>query len=168
MTITEAKRIGSRQGLISAGVGLLIAQFIMVLMFSIDKEPIEAFLWFTDFEYSLNIVIGVTIMFICGYFYGQLGGKLILIKSWNYIVTGVVIGLAVLLSTTFLASWTGFIQEGIDNTGPLDNPFFDYIIKPMYWVTMFGVIPALLIGVWFGFQVKRKGKIKTLQNNASS
>ena len=99
-------------------------------------------------------------MVICGHFYGQLAGKLILIKNWNYILTGFLIALAVILTTAFLASWTGFIQEGIDNIGTNDDPFFDYIFKPMYWVTLFGLIPALLVGIWFGGQIKKEGKIK--------
>lgn len=158
MTITEAKRIGSRQGLISVGLGVLIAQLIMTLMISSDEGFFKAFFWFTDIDYWINILIGVIIMFACGHFYGQLAGKLILIKQWNYMFTGFLIGLALILTTTFFASWTGFIQEGIDNIGTNGDPFFDYIFKPMYWVTLFGIIPALLVGIWFGRQIKKKGK----------
>lgn len=160
MTLAEAKRIGSRRGLISVGLGVLIAQLIMTLVISYDVGFIKAFFLFTDFDYWVNILVGVIIMFICGHFYGQLAGKLILIKNWNYILTGFLIALAVILTTAFLASWTGFIQEGIDNIGTNDDPFFDYIFKPMYWVTLFGLIPALLVGIWFGGQIKKEGKIK--------
>lgn len=160
MTITEAKKIGSRQGLISVGLGLLIAQLIMTLLISTDEGFIDAFLWFTDIDYWINILIGVVIMLACGHFYGELAGKLILIRKWNFVLTGFLIGLAVILTTAFFASWTGFIQEGIDNIGTNDDPFFDYIFKPMYWVTMFGLMPALIVGVWFGGRIKKKGKKK--------
>lgn len=158
MTISEARKIGSRQGLISVGLGLLIAQLIMTLMITTDEGFIKAFFWFTNIDYWLNIFIGAFIMLACGHFYGQLAGKLILIKKWNSVLTGFLIGLAVLLTTTFFASWTGFIQEGIDKIGTNDDPFFDYIFKPMYWVTMFGLIPALIVGAWFGRRIKNKGK----------
>ena len=160
MTITEAKKIGSRQGLISVGLGLLIAQLIMTLLIYTDEGFIDAFLWFTDIDYWINILIGAVIMLACGHFYGELAGKLILIRKWNFVLTGFLIGLAVILTTTFFASWTGFIQEGIDNIGTNDDPFFDYIFKPMYWVTMFGLIPALIVGAWFGGRIKKKGKEK--------
>tara|TARA_Y100000034_G_scaffold135013_1_gene205316 strand:+ start:2254 stop:2757 length:504 start_codon:yes stop_codon:yes gene_type:complete len=160
MTLTEAKRIGSRQGLISVGLGLLIAQLIMTLMISTDEGFVKGFFWFTDIDYWINILIGAIIMLACGHFYGQLAGKLILIRKWNFVLTGFLIGLAAILTTTFFASWTGFIQEGIDNIGTNDDPFFDYIFKPMYWVTMFGLIPALIIGAWFGGRIKKKGKEK--------
>ncbi|WP_373060435.1 hypothetical protein [Zunongwangia sp. H14] len=160
MTLTEAKKIGSRQGLISVGLGLLIAQLIMTLMISTDEGFIKAFFWFTDIDYWINILIGAVIMLACGHFYGQLAGKLILIKKWKSVLTGFLIGLAVILTTTFFASWTGFIQEGIDNIGTNDDPFFDYIFKPMYWVTMFGLIPAVVVGAWFGGRIKKIGKEK--------
>jgi hypothetical protein len=96
----------------------------------------------------------------CGYFYGQQAGKLILIHQWNYLLTGSLTGLAVILTTSFLAGWTGFIQEGIDNIGTHDDPFFDYIFKPMYWVTMFGLLPALIVGAWCGGRIKKSGKEK--------
>ncbi len=160
MTLTEAKKIGSQQGLISVGLGLLIAQLIMTLMISTDQGFIKAFFWFTEIDYWKHILIGAVIMLACGHFYGQLAGKLILIRKWNSILTGFLIGFAVILTTTFFASWTGFIQEGIDNIGTNDDPFFDYIFKPMYWVTMFGLIPALIVGAWFSGRIKKKGKEK--------
>ena len=160
MTLTEAKIIGSRQGLISVGFGILIAQLIMTLMISTDNGFINAFFWFTDIDYWINILIGIIIIFACRHFYGQLVGKLILIKKWNFIHTGFLIGLLIILTTSFLASWTGFIQEGIDNIGTISNPFNDYIFKLMYWITIFGLIPSLIVGCWFGRQIKIKGKDK--------
>lgn len=152
----EAKAIGSRQGLISVALGVLIAQLVMTLMFSIDKGFIKAFFWVTETDYWINIVIGIVIMFACGHFYGQVAGKLILIKKWNYALTGMMIGMAIILTTIGIASWVGFIQEGIDNVGTNDNPFFNYILKPIYWVAVFGSIPALMVGIWFGKQIKKK------------
>ncbi|MCB0541685.1 MAG: hypothetical protein KDE33_29535, partial [Bacteroidetes bacterium] len=74
MTLTEAKIIGSRQGLISVGFGILIAQLIMTLMISTDNGFINAFFWITDIDYWINILIGIIIIFACRHFYGQLVG----------------------------------------------------------------------------------------------
>ena len=153
-----AEKIGSRQGLISVGIGVLIAQLIMTYMMSIGKGWAQAFFWFTDTKYVLNVFIGVLIMFIAGYFLGKLAGKLIIIKQWNYALTGCLVGIEILLITTFITSWVGFFQEGISQMGTESNPLYDYIVKPMYWVTIFGAIPALLVGVWFGWQIKKKGE----------
>lgn len=155
MNKSEAKIIGSKQGLTSACLGLLIAQIMITVMVWSDQDLINAFFWFTKIDFWLNILIGVFIMLLCAHFYGQLAGILILIKKWNYVLTGFLIGLAIIITTAFFAGWTGFIQEGIKNLGTNDNPFIDYIIKPMFWITLFGFIPALVVGAWFGTRIKR-------------
>lgn len=157
MNLSNAKIIGSKQGLISVGFGVLIAQLIITFMLSFDEGIIDAFFWFIDIDFLLHIIIGVIIMFVCGHLYGKLAGKLILNRKFNYLLVGSLCGLAVILTTTFFASWTGFIQEGLDNIGTNDNPFFDYIFKPMYWVTLVGFIPAILVGFWFGHSIFKKG-----------
>ncbi len=157
MTVTEAQNIGSKQGLISGGLGILIAQLIMTAMISSDQSFFKAFIWFLSVDYKLNLLIGCIIMLFCGYYYGKIAGKAILIKQRNFILVGFLCAMAVLLTTAFLAGWVGFFQEGIDNIGTNDNPFEDYIFKPFFWVTLFGIIPALLVGILFGIQIKRKG-----------
>ena len=156
MTEIEAKKIGSRQGLISVGIGLLIAQLIMT-WFSSDNGIINGFFWFTSFSYNLNLIIGAIIMLLCGHIFGQIAGKAILIKQRNYILTGFLCGMAILMTTAFLSSWTGFFQEGIEKVGTNDNPFQDYIIKPMFWNFFFGILPVFIVGIWFGRQIKKHG-----------
>jgi hypothetical protein len=128
----------------------------MTAMISSDQGFFKAFFWFARVNYKLNLFVGVVILLLCGHFYGQIAGKAILTKKRNFILVGFLTGIAVLLTTAFLAGWTGFFQEGIDNIGTNDNPFEDYIFKPLFWVTIFGIIPALLVGIWFGGQIKRK------------
>lgn len=158
MTIIEAKKIGSQQGLISVGIGISIAQLIMTWLISSDKGWIKAFFWIIETDYWMNILIGVGIMIASGHFYGQLAGILILVKKWNYKLTGLLSGMAVIWTTTFLAGWTGFFQEGIDNLSTNDNPFVDYIFKPMFWVSVFGFVPVMVVGIWFGNRINYKGK----------
>lgn len=154
MTEAEAKKIGSSQGLISVVIGLLIAQLIMTWLSS-DNGILEGFFWFTTFSDNLNLIIGAIIMLLSGHFFGQLAGKAILIKRRNYILTGFLCGMAILMTTAFLSSWTGFFQEGISKVGTDDNPFVDYIYKPVFWIFFFGIIPVFLVGIWFGRQIKK-------------
>ena len=44
MTENEAKKIGSQQGLICAGLGIVIAQLIMTAIISADQNFFKAFL----------------------------------------------------------------------------------------------------------------------------
>ena len=163
MTEAEAKKIGSRQGLIYSGLGVVIAQSIMTAMFSSDQNFFKAFFWVTSVNYKLNLLVGIIILLLSGHFYGQIAGRAILIKKRNFILVGFLCGMAVLLTTAFLSGWTGFFQEGIHNIGTNADPFEDYIFKPLYWVTMFGIIPALLVGIWFGGQIKRKERKHSTQ-----
>jgi hypothetical protein len=159
MNNIEAAKIGSRQGLIAVGIGLVTAQFIMTFL-SWDKGLIKGFFWFETFDYKLNVFVGAVIMLINGHFWGQLAGKAILIKKQNYILVGFLCSIAVLFTTAFFSGWLGFMQEGIKNISTNDNPFEDYILKPLYWITIFGAIPALLVGIWFGRQIKKALKEK--------
>jgi hypothetical protein len=165
MTEAEAKQIGSRQGLISVVIGLLIAQLIMTTLISSDDGFLKSFFWFTTISYKLNILVGAIIMLISGHFFGQLAGKAILLKRKNFIVVGFLSGMAVLLTTAFLSGWTGFLREGIRNIGTNENPFEDYIFKPLFWVTLFGAIPAFIVGIWFGRQIKVKGKKREFRHS---
>lgn len=154
MNKDQAKKIGKTQALKSVCWGLLIAQLMMTWLSS-DQGLINAFFWFLDFNYQLNVIVGVTIMLLCGYYYGQLAGVEILIKKKNHFWIGFKYGMATFLTTIFLASWTAFFQEGLKNMGTEDNPFSDYILKPFFWVLVFGLIPVLLVGFWFGTQIKK-------------
>ena len=167
MTEFEAKKIGSRQGLISVGLGILIAQLIMTSASS-QNGIVNSFLWFTSFRYNLNILIGIIIMLLSGHYFGQLSGVAILIKKRNYILTGILCGMAILITTAFLSSCTGFFQEGIKQLGTNDDPFEDYILKPAFWIFSIGLLPTFLVGIWFGRQIKKHSNIDKLGINIIS
>jgi hypothetical protein len=158
MTPSEAKKIGRRQGLIAAALGMLIAELIMVSMFTADQGLVGSLQWYSQSEYGLNILVGLVVLALCGAFYGQLAGRLILVRRWNAPGTGILISLAVLVTTAFLAGWMGYFGEGIHQPGSLSDPFVDYILKPAYWIILFGTVPALLVGIWFGVTIRRRGR----------
>ena len=158
MTTDAARKIGAKQGLISVFFGMAIAYLMMTFLMVEDYGFISGFLWILKVEYWYHILIGCCIMILSGYFYGQIAGKAILIGNSNSVLVGFLTGMAVLLTTGFLGGITGFLEEGINNIGTHDNPFFDYLIKPLFWIAFFGLIPSLIVGIIFGKQIKRKGK----------
>lgn len=158
MTLTEAKKIGSRQGLISVSLGLISAQLIMTLLIAPSEGIIESFIWLTDINYLINIVIGAIGMLLSGYLYGQLAGKEILIKKRDHTWVGIKYGMLTLWTGTCIGSLIGFFDEGFHKIGMHDDPFYDYLFKPLFWVTLFGLIPVLIVGLWFGKQIKKKEK----------
>jgi hypothetical protein len=157
MTKETAKKIGRNEAFKSVTIGLIVAQVIMTLLSS-ETNLFKGFFWFIEFNYKLNVVIAIIAIYLCAYFYGQIAGKAIIINGKDHLWTGFLYGLLTLVTSTFLASWTGFFQEGIDNLGTSDEPFNDYIIKPLFWVTIFGIVPVLIVGFWFGSRIREKGR----------
>ncbi|MGD1843236.1 MAG: hypothetical protein ACFB0B_20430 [Thermonemataceae bacterium] len=158
MTTKKAKQIGSQQGLLLAGIGVFLAYLLVMLLLYPSESLLKTLFWILEADYQVNLITGVVFFLFCGYLFGQLAGWLILIKQWNATFTGALLGLAILFTATFLTSWVGFFQEGIHDLGTPANSFYDYIFKPVFWVTMAGVFPASIAGAWFGWRIKRKGK----------
>ena len=157
MTTETAQRIGSIEALKCVTIGLVTAELIMALLSS-DEGFFHGLFWFTSVDYKLNLFIAVILLYACGYLFGQVAGKVIIIKGWNYLLTGVLFGFLIIMTTAFLSGWTGFFREGINETGPYADPFNDYIIKPVVLVTIFGFIPTLFTGLWFGYSIRKKRK----------
>lgn len=157
MTAEKAKKTGSRQALLVVGVGLLMAQLIMMVsVFSYGGSPV--FFWFIAVDYKVNLLIGIMVLFLCGHIFGQRAGLEILIQKRNCTWVGMKYGLLTLIATAFLAGWTGFFQEGFDNAETLAGSIYDYVVKPAYWLLLFGFIPAIFLGFWLGRQIDKRGK----------
>lgn len=158
MTITEAKNIGSRQGMISVGLGFLAAQLIMTLLLTPDEGFLSAFTWLLEINYIINIIIGAVVMLLSGHYFGQLAGKEIIMENRDQTWVGFKYGMLILWTGTFMGSLIGFFGEVLCDNKLHSAPFFDYLFKPMFWVTIFGMFPVLIVGFWFGRQIKKKVK----------
>ena len=154
----QAKLIGQRLAIKSVLIGLTIAYIIFGgLIYSWDEKLLKSAFWIFDVDFWYHLIIGAIGLLTLAYFFGQLAGVEILINRRNEFLTGIKYGLITLLTGTLIGSSVGFIQEGLDNIGEFSNPFYDYYFKPLYWVTMFGIIPVVIVGLWFGRQIKKQG-----------
>jgi hypothetical protein len=151
----KAQSIGSKQALLFITIGLIISNLIMAIIWS-GESFFKSLFWFTEFGANLNIVTGIVLLYGFGYFFGQKTGINILIKNRNQFLMGIKYAFLTLLLSVFLASCVGFFQEGIHHFGKNETPIVDYIVKPLYWVTLFGFIPVILTGACFGYSIKRK------------
>lgn len=160
MDIRTAKHIGQKLAIKSALIGLLIAYILFgLVIFSWDQKLINAIFWIFEVEFWYHLLIGAIGLLTMGYFFGRLAGVEILVKQKNEFLTGIKYGLLTLVTGTLIGSSVGFIQEGIDDIGGFGDPFYDYYFKPLYWVNMYGIIPVIIVGIMFGKQIKRNGKI---------
>jgi hypothetical protein len=153
-----AKQIGQGLAIKSGLIGLTIAYITFGWIFtSHETNLVKAIFWIADVEFWYHLIIGAIGLLTMAYFFGRLAGVDILIKKKNDLLTGIKCGLLTLVTGTLIGSSVGFIQEGIDDIGGFSNPFYDYYFKPMYWVTIFGIVPVIIVGLWFGRQIKRQG-----------
>jgi hypothetical protein len=152
MLITReiARKIGANEALKFVSVGLGVAYLIMALL----AGPLF-FIAMSDFD--LNFICAIIVIYLCGYVYGQRAGLSILIKRRNYALIGFLYSFLTLITATFLASWVGFFQQIHNHPGESDNSFNDYIYKPVFLVMLFGLIPVIGVGIWFGRSILKKG-----------
>ncbi len=156
----KAKGIGSKAGLKAVTVGLVMAQIIMTVLF-IDDGIFKATVWFLDTEFVYNVLFFIIIVYISGHLFGQSASKAILINHKNYNLEGVKFSLFTLATSSIISSSISFLIEGTAKIGTKgENPISDYIITPVFMVLLFGLVPALIVGYWFGKQIRKRLKFK--------
>lgn len=149
MTPEIAKNIGIKKAMQSATIGILIAFLIMTLFAGGSLQ------WMVEWNYWINIIIGIGIFYGLAYLFGKNAGNEILIKKMDSDKVGAKYGLLTLIITAFLVGWTGFVQEGMEPYDTFWNSFRDYIFKPFFWITLIGFLPAFLVGILFGKWIKK-------------
>lgn len=149
MTPEIAKNIGIKKAMQSATIGILIAFLIMTLFAGGSLQ------WMVEWNYWINIIIGIGIFYGLAYLFGKNAGNEILIKKKDSDKVGAKYGLLTLIITAFLVGWTGFVQEGMEPYDTFWNSFRDYVFKPFFWITLIGFLPAFLVGILFGKWIKK-------------
>ncbi len=149
--------VGSKYAIYSVLIGATIAYSIMTF-FSYEGNLLKALAWIKEWNYVSNLLVGLLGLLVFGFLFGRLAAKEIIKKKKDHTWVGFKYGIFTLWTGTLLGSLVGFFEEGFHKIGQQDDPFVDYIYKPMFWVTFFGLIPVLLVGFWFGRQIKRSAK----------
>ncbi len=154
-----AKKIGVQKAFESVTIGLIIFYLIGIFIFS--NEGLKSLLWiqYLDLYNWVYIINWVASFYVIGYFIGRNAGKEILIKKRNVVFSGLKHGFLILFFAASLGCLLGFMTEGIENLGTNDNPIIDYFMKPIFWITLYGLVPTLLVGVFFAYRISHKGKL---------
>jgi Na+/glutamate symporter len=131
---------------------LIVAGLIIVWTFGF-KDLI-------DFITSLplNLLVGICGLFIAGYYISLKMEKLIKFRKWNSVLTGIIGLILILLIGVLIGSSVGFIEEGIetfDRKNGIKNVLFDYYVKPLFWIFLFGIIPTVIVGGILGYGIKK-------------
>ena len=146
---SNAKSIGYKQAFKAITIGLAIAYFIMALL----AGPA----WLFQFDYAPAIIFSAIATYVAGYFFGGLTGIWIIKMKLPAIPLGILSGFLIVWSATFVGSLIGFFNEGFQNQNSISESFRDYIFKPIALVTIYGFVPIVLVGLWYGFSIKKHG-----------
>ena len=135
-------------------INLVIAFLIFISIIGFDiANSVKVIL-----DLKLNFFVGISSLFIIGYFLGNKLNKVLKNKGNLKIVHGIISILLILLFGTLIGSTVGYLEEGLPSYlkyGDLQKTLFDYYFKPLFWIMFFGFIPTLISGVFLGYFLKK-------------
>lgn len=154
MDLKRAKSLGRKRAYESVVIGLIIFYLVGVFIFS--NEGLRSLLWlsYLDLYNWIFVVNWIATFVILGYFIGTYAGKEILHNQKSYWVVGIKSGVVILAFGAFLGCFLGFMLNGIENLETNKNPLMDYFLKPVFWIFLYGLIPSIFIGLFFGWRIK--------------
>ncbi len=156
---TPIKAYAQKTGTITSLIGLVVAYLIPAAITAIDDGILKGLMWGKHLDNIWpNLLLGcvgiiTSAYFLCGFLVHRTYSHLV-----AYIFKAIGLTLLVLLSGTIIGSTLGFVQEGDFHTWPkeLGNDLFDYYAKPLFWIGIFGSIPASIIGAIWGWMVNMR------------
>lgn len=131
---------------------LIVAGIIIIWTFGF-KDLIDIII-----SLPLNLFVGIFGLFIGGYYISIEMENVIKKRKWNSIMTGIIGLISILLIGVLIGSSVGFIEEGIQDFGKengIKKALFDYYVKPLFWIFLFGIIPTVIIGGILGYGIKK-------------
>jgi hypothetical protein len=140
-----AKKIGYQQAFKAISIGLVIAYSIMASM--------AGRFWIFSVSYSTTLIFACVVLYIVGYLFGGITGKLIIVKKYSAIPVGIISGFVMIWTGTIMGGLVGFITGLLNGASIITS--LDYILTPIILVTGYGFIPIYGIGVWYGLSIKR-------------
>ncbi len=160
MNESKARNIGAEYAIKSILIGILLFYLIPAIIFLIGDFRFKSLFWVIDLDFYnwLFIFNWVFFFFVFAVIYGRSAGFEILIQKKDYEKTGMKYGILTLITASFFGCFLGFFWEGFDNIGTGDDPFNDYFFKPLFWLSLFGIIPSILVGRWLGKKIKLSTK----------
>jgi hypothetical protein len=157
MIEVNARNIGKALALKSAYIGLVLAYLICAIDFySWDVELTKAIFWiyFSDFKWP--VIMGAFGFLKISSFFGEKAGVSILINGKNEFWTGIKTGLLVLIFGGIFGCALSFVMGIIMDKRFDSNTLSLYFFLPLMWIMFFGILPAIIVGFIFGYQVKSK------------
>ncbi len=152
MNSKVAQNIGLKLIMKYTLIGMLIASCLMTLLHG-TKGLKYMFEWIP--QYSPPLIFGIVGLIFGSFIGGKLAGKMIYkcgyAELWGVISAFLVVWNAFLISSVYM-----IFSELIKHQTRIGELIEDYLFKPLYWITIIGLIPIVILGVLFGNKLNRK------------
>ena len=156
---TEFEKYAQRSGTIASLIGLVVGYLCIAILFGLDDGIIKGLRWGKRLDDIWpNLTLGCTGMVLTAYWIT--GRKLNPNNVFAGTLTGAAFALVSLFLGTIVGSTLGFLQEAHFESWPeqLPDNLFDYYVKPLFWIALFGTLPAAIIGGIWGALLHHKQK----------
>lgn len=149
-----ARSIGRKRAFESVGIGMAVFYLVGVFIFS--NEGLRSLLWmqYLDLYNWMFIANWIITFLVLAIIMGNYAGKEILLRKKSALIVGIKSAILALCLAAFFGCLLGFITEGLDNDGSSEFPLVDYLMIPAFWIVIYGVVPATLLGIFFGWRIK--------------
>jgi hypothetical protein len=135
---------GGLWGLTFACIGLLLA--LVVLVFLGGTSLISRF--------SINLALGAATTLLVAWSLGALWAPSSRPSLGKATLFGAFVAVAALELGVVAGSVPGLITSQEIGRSGLGTALFDFVVKPAYWVNLFGLVPAIVLGALFGIVVE--------------
>jgi hypothetical protein len=146
------EQIVLKQSLVCATLGLLAAFLLLALM-----GGTQDILFDGKFEMLGAIFVGVAALYAAAYSLGMIASDIVCrigIKDPRIWLLGVGLAWSCLLIAVLAGSMVNFLS-GMGNPPDIAEAFEAYIFTLVFWVMLFGGIPALGLGLLYAARVKK-------------
>jgi hypothetical protein len=77
-------------------------------------------------------------------------------KKHNAVVWGIVSAITVVWISVLTSSIYLVIYEIFQSPFSIEELIEDYLFKPLYWISLIGSFPIILLGTFYGIKLKNK------------
>lgn len=150
-------RIGIRMSLLCAALGAAIAVIMTLAFFGVSI--MADLLSGRDSAIPIGAATGLAALFLAAGFLGKIAGKLIG-DRWRGVTNAAMVGIVLVLACVVVATMAGalpvfLIEKSRYAASASQSLFFMYVIAPLFWILLFGLIPAAMLGMLYGISVTR-------------
>jgi uncharacterized membrane protein len=159
MTITthQAKQKGSRYALqVTLTTELAVVLLLFTFLLTATKST-RVFLELIEWMDAANIMMFVLGTGLFSFLLGKKAGVGIIVQRKNHWKTGCWLGVQTVVLATTLSTLFALTGHLLGNDTPTDS-LLAFIAKPFVWIIPLSVIPVVIAGVWYGYQMEKQIK----------